>query len=89
VSHSAQPGSPTRSTRQSSFSVSVIAASKPLIEERPWLDVVLVDGRFESPSSELTWAVMAATAGSARGHWRCRRADEQRQPCGHRRRVGG
>jgi DNA invertase Pin-like site-specific DNA recombinase len=33
------------------------------IEERPWIDLVLVDGHFErSPAGGLTWGVMALTA---------------------------
>jgi DNA invertase Pin-like site-specific DNA recombinase len=34
-----------------------------LLEDRPWVDLVMHDGKFErSPSGELTWGVMALTA---------------------------
>lgn len=39
------------------------AAFFGLLETRPWVDLVMVDGHFErSPSGEFTWAMMAATA---------------------------
>jgi DNA invertase Pin-like site-specific DNA recombinase len=72
-----------------------------LVEERPWVDVVLVDGHFErSPSGELTWAVMAATAAHLRkttgkkireayGHLNARGAATGMPPFGYRRGSDG
>jgi DNA invertase Pin-like site-specific DNA recombinase len=37
------------------------------VEQRAWVDLVMVDGHFErSPSGEFTWAIMAATAAHLR-----------------------
>jgi DNA invertase Pin-like site-specific DNA recombinase len=54
---------------QSRFSRSNIDSARiyAIFEERPWIDVVLVDGRFDrSPSGELSWTVLAAAAAHLR-----------------------
>jgi DNA invertase Pin-like site-specific DNA recombinase len=54
---------------QSRFSRSNIDSARiyAIFEERPWVDVVLVDGRFDrSPSGELSWTVLAAAAAHLR-----------------------